>query len=929
MAKFGIAALLIIIAFVIFIFFAQFLMRYMIVLLPMFYIVAVLSVGAKRALYGTAIFLFFCFAMWVRVGPSYNAVLGGSYVHFQDDANYHMRLIENMVQHFPHRISFDPYTQYPLGEAVPFAPFFDFLIALFIWVAGLGHPSLALTETMGAYYPAVLGALTVIPVYFIGKELFNNRNAGLLAAGLIAIASGEILNRSLLGFTDHHIAETLFSTIAMMFLIMTINRARASRPTFSNIKSKEWKNLKKPLLYSALAGLMLGIYLLSWIGGALFIGIILIYFVVQYLMDHLRKESTDYLFIIGMPMLLIALILTVPFLSVLFYGNTFMVALGLGLIGIPILSGISFLMTRSNVNRYFYPVILVALAALVALLFYFVDRSLFTAMIDKFKVFTPSTNALTVGEQHSILEGFKLSSLKSSALWWYHTTGVILVPLAFLIFFYSAVKERKLGKILLLCWVVIGILTIIVDQKAHVPWQVYLAEGLAAVAIYCYFEKNSTKVIFIIWSLVILIATLGQTRFDYYLAVNAALLSCYVLWKIPAVIDKIFQFVGWKAALTQDRNTKASKKRRNKELEEERVFSYFKPKYLSGFLSLIAIFFLTVYPNLLYGLASNKAWDPDNSAVISRASNPSATIPTDWYNSLVWMKDNTPDPFWNDSFFDSLYDKPANGGAYAYPNTSYGVMSWWDYGHWITLIAHRIPNANPFQSGIGGPGPNGSVVPGACTFMTAQDEANGSAILDELGSRYVIIDFRTAGIFSSYIDYANPNSIFNVMPIWAGQDPSNYYDIWFYEVSSGYAPMMVVHPAYYESMCVRLFTFHAQAVVPYTNSTWALSYKEVKGNNGNSYKIVTGSGNGKAADGSPLPFETYDEAAQYVQDHPGYMIVGVETQSNNNKPFLNSAVPLEALQGYKLVHASDTIVARTGAINISYVEIFEYTNYKH
>jgi dolichyl-diphosphooligosaccharide--protein glycosyltransferase len=213
-AKFGIIAFLIVIAFIIFIFRAQFLMRYMIALLPMFYIAAVLSVGAKKALYGTAVFLFFCFALWVRVGPSYNAVLGGSYVNFQDDANYHMRLIENMVQHFPQRISFDPYTQYPLGETVPFAPFFDFLIALFIWIAGLGHPSLALTYIMGAYYPAVLGALIVIPVYFIGKELFNNRNAGLLAAGLIAIAGGEILNRSLLGFTDHHIAEALFSTTA-------------------------------------------------------------------------------------------------------------------------------------------------------------------------------------------------------------------------------------------------------------------------------------------------------------------------------------------------------------------------------------------------------------------------------------------------------------------------------------------------------------------------------------------------------------------------------------------------------------------------------------------------------------------------------------------------------------------------------------------
>ena len=60
-------------------------------------------------------------------------------------------------------------------------------------------------------------------------------------------------------------------------------------------------------------------------------------------------------------------------------------------------------------------------------------------------------------------------------------------------------------------------------------------------------------------------------------------------------------------------------------------------------------------------------------------------------------------------------------------------MSWWDYGHMITYIAHRIPNANPFQQGV--TGPNGS----AAYFMaTSEDTAN--AILDADGTRYVITD---------------------------------------------------------------------------------------------------------------------------------------------------------------------------------------------
>ena len=30
-------------------------------------------------------------------------------------------------------------------------------------------------ETLGAYFPAILGALVTVPVYFIGKELFSRK----------------------------------------------------------------------------------------------------------------------------------------------------------------------------------------------------------------------------------------------------------------------------------------------------------------------------------------------------------------------------------------------------------------------------------------------------------------------------------------------------------------------------------------------------------------------------------------------------------------------------------------------------------------------------------------------------------------------------------------------------------------------------------
>jgi len=53
-------------------------------------------------------------------------------------------------------------------------------------------------DTIGAFFPAVMGALIVFPVYFIGKELINEK-AGLIGAFMIAILPGQFLSRSVLG----------------------------------------------------------------------------------------------------------------------------------------------------------------------------------------------------------------------------------------------------------------------------------------------------------------------------------------------------------------------------------------------------------------------------------------------------------------------------------------------------------------------------------------------------------------------------------------------------------------------------------------------------------------------------------------------------------------------------------------------------------
>ena len=149
----------------------------------------------------------------------------------ETDAWYHMMLARGVVINHQ-RLWFDPMTNFPNGTTLHFGPFHSWAIALVSEILGLGNPSMHLVDTVGAIMPAVLGALLVFPIYFIGRELAG-KNCGLISALIIAVIPGQVFSRTTLGFTDHHAAEILLSTIAMMFLLMALRSGR--RMTFDSL----------------------------------------------------------------------------------------------------------------------------------------------------------------------------------------------------------------------------------------------------------------------------------------------------------------------------------------------------------------------------------------------------------------------------------------------------------------------------------------------------------------------------------------------------------------------------------------------------------------------------------------------------------------------------------------------------------------------
>ena len=809
--------------------------------------------------YGLALFIVFCIAFITRVYFPYANVFAGDWVRFQiNDPWYHMRLVENLVYHFPHRIPIDPYGILPGGQDVNIAPFYDQLMGFFIWLLGAGSPSKGLTETIGAYFPAIMGALTTIPVYVIGRELFS-RKAGIIAAALIAVMPGQFLMRSLLGFTDHHAAETLLSTTAMMFLILALKSSNANELSFSIIRARDWGILKKPLLYSLLAGISLGFYLLAWTGGSLFIFIIFVFAVVQYVIDHLRGRSTDYLCISGVSSLFIALLMVAPSSGHYSLGDVQVGPLIIGIFAFLILGGLSSFMFRKNMKRFYFPLALAATGGIGALLFWVIEPSLWSTMWDKINVLSPTGGRLTIAEAQGLDWSF-LS--RDDEVWGNFTTAFYLSLISMVILLYLIIKEWSAGKVLLFTW-----------------------------------------------CLIMIIASFGQMRFAYYLAANVALLAGYASWQIlefasigekpqkteQELADEKARMQKEKARLTKKARRKQEKARekarakagkRSREAFATRILSI---RSFSGLIAVILVFFLVFFPCI--GEAIGFKGYETSWAGAKRG------VTDDWHDALNWMKENTPDPFEDPGYYYAMYEEPANWRGYSYPESAYGVMSWWDYGYWITYVAHRIPNANPTQSNADWAG----------RFFTAQEiQPYANTVLDRMRTRYIVIDYEMVSRMMQRNGQYYPVGKFYAMVEWANKSLYKYYEPYY--VQDGV--IWIFYPEYYQSMVCRLYLFAGKEWTP-SNSTYAIAYEQRTAVDGNKYKVITDMANGGQ------PFATYDEAEAFVQAHPDYIIVGMN-------PF-TSPVPLEELEHYRLVHKSPNTLFKQGDDTVSLVEVFEYT----
>lgn len=156
---------------------------------------------------------------WERVFPG-----DGTVVFALGDAYYHARRAFVAFERFPNVLLFDPLLNHPNGAFVPWPPLYDLTLAA---VARAFGSTQAVFERVAALLPAVLGALTVLPVYASGR-IVASRAAGVAAAALFAVLPATVLYSNV-GNADHHAAQALAGATVLALSLRAVSEpARAS-----------------------------------------------------------------------------------------------------------------------------------------------------------------------------------------------------------------------------------------------------------------------------------------------------------------------------------------------------------------------------------------------------------------------------------------------------------------------------------------------------------------------------------------------------------------------------------------------------------------------------------------------------------------------------------------------------------------------------
>ncbi|KLK88469.1 peptide transporter [Methanoculleus sediminis] len=787
------------------------------------------------------IILFALLTLWTRGIPSEGLVTAEGVNLLGNDPWYKVRQVEQVVANYPGYAWFETMTLYPTGDVIYWGPLFvQIAAALCVLTGAATRPEIML---VASWVPPLM-AVAMVPVTYLLAKKIADWKTGLIAAGLIAVIGSNYAYRSLFGFVDHHIAETLFSTIFVLAYVAALLATR-DRP----LSPRNFETLKIPVVMTALAGIA---YLLGFFNMPtmiLFALIVAAFTLVQFILDFFQERSSEYLVLINAVVFGVVIVgmaasgFPHPGLDLSRYTIGHVIAYAGLIAGTLALYGLSvFLKGRP---KYYFPAALAGVAALAVAVLYIALPDIYSLLISSLVSFFGEA-AVTTTVQEARAWSF-------AAAW------------------------------------------------ATFHWGLVLAAGGAAALIWQNLERvNPAHVFVLIWSGVILASTAAHVRYEYYLAANIALLSAVFA---GAVIDAAWKDVsrllgrgsGSKAssdpATTEKQEEpvrKGKKGGKNPDTRKAKVPPKNQPDYLKvgAFAGVIAVTLLFAGTSLMGNLALA------NSAKYGG-------MDSQWMEALEWMGENTPDPGVD---YYAIYDRE----TFVYPEEAYGVMSWWDYGHWITFLSKRIPNNNPFQHGVSGPN-------GSAPYFVSTSEETANRILDNVGTRYVITDIQLdTSKFHAPVTWADPD---------VGQEPFQPY--FLVPVSAGstnYQPMPFNTQEYYLTMVSRLHNFDGSMTDPTSQVIYAEYLEPAAANT--SLPVITRTEQMNATAGAAA-VEAYNQNAPAGS---GATLLNMYYQFRGDS-ILQPLERVPALQHYRLVHETPRNVygnVGEGGPDLKTVKIFEY-----
>lgn len=241
------------------------------------------------------VLLIFLLALFLRSYYAYDLSASNDWLMSGgSDSYYYHRLMEHAVQTGEH-LHIDPSLNFPDGARNPRPPFYTFSVAApAVLFQGLFSSA---TDSLGFFFimsSAFWGALTVIPIYFIAKEIFGRR-AGYVAALFLAIIPSHV-ERSVATLCDHDPFALFFIVLTVYFLMKALKATDNSklvenwlspRSIARGLRAFFPKN-DKAIMYALLAGLSFAAIAMAWVGFAYIEIILLAFFIIQILINKFK-----------------------------------------------------------------------------------------------------------------------------------------------------------------------------------------------------------------------------------------------------------------------------------------------------------------------------------------------------------------------------------------------------------------------------------------------------------------------------------------------------------------------------------------------------------------------------------------------------------------------------------------------------------------